>query len=387
MSPSGGDRGSASHSQPPLASLPLWRSSKTLEDIFKKNFSPGEVFMQLRSASGPYAAADVPSFDLREDLAFLAKHSEPGSDTSLFQFQDPAQASAILVRVLSVRTLPSGAPLFDVEYLSATRARATESLPLVEYLLNLCGPPIRVAQLTASISEQDLLLAELEKNAGGGGYALGSPSRAGLKRSFLVEIARPEFSRKYNRQKICAVCKEPASKKCARCNSSHYCSKAHQREHWVSGHKRSCRNAEAARAKGFDVDTQSVVFSATNVSCDSTMPFGPGFTPSAVSYSTKNGKSYTNPAPLKTPVNVHGDDEFVVKAQLALIGPKSVVLYDETRSFYRTIDCSESCHDALEKKTRSTEYFGGTKLFFWAKREAGNFRVFLERLPPQEQNW
>ena len=37
----------------------------------------------------------------------------------------------------------------------------------------------------------------------------------------------------------CAVCSAPASNKCARCKSVHYCSPAHQKEDWPA-HKVQC---------------------------------------------------------------------------------------------------------------------------------------------------
>ncbi|XP_047170037.1 ubiquitin carboxyl-terminal hydrolase 18-like [Vigna umbellata] len=40
---------------------------------------------------------------------------------------------------------------------------------------------------------------------------------------------------------VCAVCRNPGSKKCSRCKSVRYCSQACQQAHWKSEHKMSCK--------------------------------------------------------------------------------------------------------------------------------------------------
>ncbi|EOY29251.1 PREDICTED: ubiquitin carboxyl-terminal hydrolase 18 isoform X2 [Theobroma cacao] len=51
----------------------------------------------------------------------------------------------------------------------------------------------------------------------------------------------------------CAVCSNPASKKCSRCKSVRYCSSACQQVHWKAGHKTECKvkSAQTASTKPF----------------------------------------------------------------------------------------------------------------------------------------
>lgn len=39
----------------------------------------------------------------------------------------------------------------------------------------------------------------------------------------------------------CSVCGIPATQKCGGCQSTVYCGKDHQKEHWKKGHKLSCK--------------------------------------------------------------------------------------------------------------------------------------------------
>ncbi|XVF35722.1 hypothetical protein REPUB_Repub18cG0170700 [Reevesia pubescens] len=51
----------------------------------------------------------------------------------------------------------------------------------------------------------------------------------------------------------CAVCSNPASKKCSRCKSVRYCSSTCQQVHWKAGHKTNCKvnSAQTASTKRF----------------------------------------------------------------------------------------------------------------------------------------
>ncbi|KAK0476502.1 hypothetical protein IW261DRAFT_1491501 [Armillaria novae-zelandiae] len=49
----------------------------------------------------------------------------------------------------------------------------------------------------------------------------------------------------------CLVCDSPTSKKCARCKSVYYCSRAHIVQDW-SSHKAYCKRVSAAGSKTFD---------------------------------------------------------------------------------------------------------------------------------------
>ncbi|XWS17900.1 hypothetical protein CRYUN_Cryun33cG0108200 [Craigia yunnanensis] len=51
----------------------------------------------------------------------------------------------------------------------------------------------------------------------------------------------------------CAVCSNPASKKCSRCKSVRYCTSACQQVHWNAGHKTKCKvnSAQTASTKPF----------------------------------------------------------------------------------------------------------------------------------------
>ncbi|XP_012455330.1 ubiquitin carboxyl-terminal hydrolase 19 [Gossypium raimondii] len=51
----------------------------------------------------------------------------------------------------------------------------------------------------------------------------------------------------------CAVCSNPASKKCSRCKSVRYCSLTCQKVHWKDGHKTKCKvnSAQTANTKSF----------------------------------------------------------------------------------------------------------------------------------------
>lgn len=368
----------------PLASLAVWPASKSLQDVFEKNFSAAEMLMSHRTACGIAPGPEVPDFELRQSLVFMAKGTDE-VQTSLFHFQDEAESSAVMVRILNVRAQPGGAPLFEVEYVHAKRERVEQTLHLIQYLVR--ASPAGTSQLKASVAEQKLLLAELERNARSGKYVLGKPSKPGMTRSYLVEI-KPEEEKVgavQKRERICAICEAPATKRCSGCKSSHYCSADHQREHWVGGHKRLCLNRESARENGFDAETQSVVFAVLSPD--------PSMRTFATNISMIRGKTSPILNMSKCPVNLHGDSEFVIKAQLPLtngtdVCPVDIMLYDEKRSFQRIVNPSEAVHNALASGIRAhPQYFGGIKLFFWAKREADNFRVFLGKLPDQNQGW
>ncbi|TYI22745.1 hypothetical protein ES332_A06G124400v1 [Gossypium tomentosum] len=58
----------------------------------------------------------------------------------------------------------------------------------------------------------------------------------------------------------CAVCSNPASKKCSRCKSVRYCSSACQRVDWKDGHKTKCKEISTQT-------TTTTVFSSCSGSC------------------------------------------------------------------------------------------------------------------------
>ncbi|KNC83626.1 hypothetical protein SARC_04125 [Sphaeroforma arctica JP610] len=86
----------------------------------------------------------------------------------------------------------------------------------------------------------------------------------------------------------------------------------------------------------------------------------------------------------KIPYNLHGDDKFVVKIQVPMTGPGTMMMYDEQRSFNRLVGMKEP---GAMKLYKTIEAVGLGKLYFMAIREGTKFKFLLSPLPSQWQPW
>lgn len=373
----------------PISSLSHWSKDTSLEEIFNKNFSAGEKLHALKAISGLTINCEIPDYELRHSLVIIANHVDASPDASLFIFQDEGEKEAVTLKIRSVRQQADGTPLFDVEYNVANRKNPMAG---AEALSKLMRASSGVYQMKASLDEQRLLREELERNAKKGTYTLSKPSMKAMKSSYLVQIERPadnEDPIKFKKpERQCLVCGKASSKSCQQCKSAHYCSKECQVHHWVKGgHKLVCTTAEEVRAEPLDASSSSIVFSIVAPN-DIAHPMARMNI--ATNISNVDGRMHAAPNPHRCPVNVHGDKQFLIKVQVPLVQGtgQMLMIYDEKRSFQRMVYAVEPAYRVLENTVRrNPKYHQGVKLYFKAKREATNLRVFIDSLPEQMQRW
>lgn len=181
--------------------------------------------------------------------------------------------------------------------------------------------------------------------------------------------------------------KDAKLKSCDVCRSAHYCSRECQVADWKRGeHKAVCRRPVTALDTGEGADgttalwtfvrdkstgRESVVVPAQNDSDDGD---------SAANINLKTGEVYTKKNRSKMPPNVHGDQLFVVKVQVPVMGPSSqIMVYDEKRSFQTVVRGEKGDLPRLAKQIKAVGYLG-SKVYFDARREGPLLRIFTDKV-------
>ncbi|KAF9065036.1 hypothetical protein BDP27DRAFT_1332609 [Rhodocollybia butyracea] len=315
------------------SSLPLWSkktSTKTLLDLFKRGNMEEAVANAHARSEGKENAWDLYEntfSDLRQTVMSLANGFDSGAKTAIVQDKDTSYA--VCMRVVEVRTLPSGVPVMIIMYFRGARdAPANDTIAWAEEVLNASRVnQTRTLQIVASPEEQKLLLSVLNMNARriSSDY---SPKRLGsegpFRLSFLLPIAplSQQDVGKLMNHSGCVVCGKKTASKCSRCLSAEYCGTDCQYSHWKE-HKTMCNSLKGA-------EWVTVTFST---------------------------------APTDIP-NIHGDNPFLVKIQKG----GSMMIYDRTRSMQVYL-CSDVDQEGYGKAmAQMSTGFNGLKVYRWAKR-------------------
>ena len=256
----------------------------------------------------------------------------------------------------------------------------------------------RLAQVTASIQEQHLLLRLLDLNSERVPDSY-QPSRGPyetLKRvSFIVPI---EALRNDERDSMgvdgCAVCGKVSAQVCGSCRSLRYCSKGeshvtrnpplkltvtpfleHAKSHWKF-HKLVCKkiaNATWASLPFKDSSSAALGFSTT------------------INWNYNQKDVVSSKASGNPPPNNHGSNVFLIKMQMEMQHRSSIMIYDQSRAFQIDLHKARIAPDIwnifdrlmLEKGISS-----GLKIFLWAKRKSEwELSVAIDPTPNQTVGW
>jgi hypothetical protein len=202
-------------------------------------------------------------------------------------------------------------------------------------------------------------------------------------------------------------CTADAPLRCGGCKGACYCSTTCQTQDWKNRHKLVCASLKASTAaKGAattSTTSRSPVHEYASTSSKGTRSvgaarksatlsleptaylhelgdaFSSGMVSIGINYRT--GEREVVRDRTEAPLNVHANDEFVVKIQTGLIpGTQPLMIYDETKSINFFLPTSVSSGAELDAFVRSSNQGGacGRKAYLKAVREGDNLRVFFE---------
>ena len=203
-------------------------------------------------------------------------------------------------------------------------------------------------------------------------------------------------------------------KSCARCKVTMYCDATCQKRHWKEVHKHVCRDSTELGKVSSDDKRPSLLYNVESaVHPGMNVPGGDRLAELRISYtrgttntnlSTKelketkdeHGRSLYDKGMRSKPKghNIHGDAEFVVKLQPPLDGYGPWLCYDELRSFESYVPEATGGMDRALRLLQEHGIHGVNprtseptlKGFLFARWEADNMRIFLDRVAPV-QKW
>ncbi|KAF9065037.1 hypothetical protein BDP27DRAFT_1298548 [Rhodocollybia butyracea] len=372
------------------SSLPLWSkksSSKTLlESVRRGNMEEAMANAHARS-EGKENAWDLYEntfVDFRQTVMSLANGFDGGAKTAIAQDKDTTYA--VCMRVVEVRTLPSGVPVMIILYARGARdAPVNDTIPWVQEVISTSRAK-GMLQIVASPEEQKLLLSILNMNARriSSDY---SPKRmrseAPFTLSFLLPIAplSQQDIGKLTNHSGCVVCGKKTASKCSRCLSAEYCGTDCQYSHWKE-HKTMCNSLKGA-------EWVTVTFSTVPTDIRIANAMGQKMYLSYVNRRTSDMSNtqtieFDPDNPIPPPPNIHGDNPFLVKIHKG----GSMMIYDRTRSMEVYL-CSDVDQEGYGKAmAQMSTGFSGLKIYRWAKRTGETtLSVCLNKAPPKDPLW
>eukprot|EP00051_Salpingoeca_urceolata_P019536 m.286265 g.286265 ORF g.286265 m.286265 type:complete len:755 (-) comp19437_c2_seq6:1104-3368(-) len=288
-------------------------------------------------------------------------------------------------------------PLLAVKYLATSKdkiAAATDTrfVDAVRSMTqDLTSSPMAMVE-TKTQSEVDYALEYLRSNEERlaktytSAFYASSPHHAKdlIRPSFLVPPTAPRLG---PMRAACATCgvKEKGTarhKRCAQCLSVMYCSPKCQRRHWKNGHKAVCGKSGAGVAgQVAQIDERRPSF---------LMPVKPPRMMGQCQIATLSvvdGMQTSLSTEGKTPRNIHGDNEFVVKVQVPMFGGlgTNIMVYDAQRSFVTHIPPGAPDSPELRGLINFVRHHGpnqGMKGYLSARREGNMVRIFYDKMLP-----
>ncbi|KAJ7119644.1 hypothetical protein C8R44DRAFT_706503 [Mycena epipterygia] len=375
---------------PPLdpSTYPSWfrdKSNKTvLEAIRRHNI--GEATMiydsKMKGIDNPIPLYSNAFMDVRQTLMSIGNACDTGMHPVILQ--DPGESSGICMRVLDVRQFDSQTPILIVVFQHDVKdSLSRASFDWISSYVS-SETPTAMANITATVKEQHLLLRLLNQNS----KRLVSsykPKRASTESSFTLSFLLPvgplgaQEMAKYNTNNGCSVCGDPAKQKCSRCGAVRYCDAVCQKEDWKT-HRPLCNSWQGAKWQGL-----------TFILADQHTPGAYSLRISRYDNVQHNDMEkrmelakHNQGGP---PVNTHGAMPFIVKVQ---INSSSALAANDQR---RTIDVmvlrasSEEAHFNAVAEVVRTKGDRGIKAFCWAIRTGEwTIDICLDQFP-EFQMW
>ncbi|KAJ7471965.1 hypothetical protein FB451DRAFT_1090161, partial [Mycena latifolia] len=394
-------------SKPPLdpTSYPSWFRDKSNKPVLEaiRRHNVGEATMihdsQMKGIDNPIPLYTNAFMDVRQTLKSIGNACDSGMHPIVLQ--DPGESSGICMRVLDVRQFDEQTPILIVVFQHDLKDRLSRaSFDWISSYVS-SKTPTAMANITATVQEQHLLLRLLNQNSKRLVPSY-KPKRAPTETSFTLSFLLPvgplgaQEMAKYNTNNGCSVCGDPAKQKCSRCGAVRYCDAVCQKEDWKS-HRPLCASWQGAKWQGL-----------TFVLADHPMPGALSMRISKYDNVQHNDAqkrmelSVQNQGP---PTNTHGTTPFIVKVQVnssTALGPAhplfnkkpsndgaDILIYDQRRTLEVMVmrASSDPAHFNAVVDVVKAKGDRGLKTFCWAIRTGEwTIDICLDR-QPEWQMW
>ncbi|KAF9262697.1 hypothetical protein L218DRAFT_929193 [Marasmius fiardii PR-910] len=383
------------------ASFPMWHSNEDslLKAVRRGNVAEAQAAFKAHGEN-PFPLYQNAFMDVRQTLMALGKHLDDGYSEVILQ--DKGEDYAICMRILEVRKVTEGVPLFVIAY-----GRGAHNQPLNSTLgwvsdvvarTRNSGTKVGLSNIISTPEEQNLLLTILQVNSKrlAVDYApVVRPTEKDFMLSFLLPLgplSQLDIGRLAN-YSGCAVCGRKTVSKCSGCLSAEYCGRDCQKAHWKE-HKPMC-----VSVKGGTWRTVTVATEPFEMRIASALKGEPLVTAYINNYTPlhpsiyKPEKDVSQSGSVATlPPNIHGDSPFLVKIQcpanpvMRSLGG-SMLIYDRQRSFRAHLSVADdevAYGEAMKQPEMSTRF----KIYRWAKRVGDlQFSICFDRSPSKDPLW
>ncbi|KAL0570765.1 hypothetical protein V5O48_011193 [Marasmius crinis-equi] len=372
------------------ASFPLWNKSdpknKPLLTAVRRG-NPAEAFaVAAAGGTNPHPLFQNAFIDVRQTLMSMGNAVDIGRKEMIMQ--DEGRDYAICLRVLEVRKIAEGVPMFVVTY-----GRGSHNQPLnatMEWISDVVSRsrgsgPGGFPQIVSTPAEQNLLLTILNANSKrlSADYA---PVKRASEKTFMTSFLLPigplsqKDIGKLSNYSGCVVCGKKTVSKCSGCLSVEYCGPECQKVHWKE-HKPMCKTLTGGTWRIVNINGQALELKIASMLSQG-QPLQAWYmnnqNPIHPSTFDKDHKPFTTKGPNDTSIapNIHGDKPFLIKIQcpahpqLRKIGG-SMLIYDRQRSFQAHLSLVDD-QDAYDEAMRQPEMGTKLKIYRWAKRVGEN---------------
>ncbi|KAJ7186897.1 hypothetical protein C8R46DRAFT_1058361 [Mycena filopes] len=389
---------------------PSWFNNKSNKPIAEaiRRHNMGEATLidasRRKGMDNPFPLYGNAFMDLRQTLMTIGNACDQGMVPLVLQ--DKGETSGICMRVLEVRKFDDETPIVFVVFQHDRQdALSRGSFDWISSYVS-SETPVAMANITATVQEQHLLLRLLNNNK----KRLASsykPKRASTESSFSLSFLLPvgplgaHDMAKFNANNGCSICGEPAKQKCSRCGAVRYCDAVCQKEDWKS-HRPLCSGWQGAKWQPTPfvlADSQVPGRYALRISRHDVVQH------KDMQKRMEKAKDKHGP-----PENTHGTTPFIVKIQVnssQALGPahtiirsnarddgSNILIYDQRRSidvmvFRSAAEEEENANAPFDAITEVVRVKGdrGIKAFCWAIRTGEwTLDICLDRLP-EWQKW
>ncbi|KAL0072615.1 hypothetical protein AAF712_000378 [Marasmius tenuissimus] len=388
------------------ASFPTWSKSdkknKPLLDAVRRG-NPAEAMAVARAnGQNPHPLFQNAFLDVRQTLMTMGNNLDNGCTEMILQ--DKGQDYAICLRVLEVRKITEGVPMFVVAY-----GRGAHNQPLsttvawIQGIIDRSGgtaTQVNLRQIISTPQEQNLLLTILHANSKrlSNDY---TPSRRKSEETFMLSFLLPigplsqQDIGKLANHSGCIVCGNKTVSKCSGCLSVEYCGRDCQKVHWKE-HKPLCSSLKGGTWHTVNVSAHSLELRIMSMLekqpiigtyINNQTPLHP---------STFNPNAFTTEINSQDPAilapNIHGEKPFLIKIQCPAdararsIGA-SMLIYDRQRSFQAHLSAADD-EKAYGEAMKQPEMATRLKIYRWAKRVGDRqLNICFDRPPPKDPLW
>ncbi|KAF9022635.1 hypothetical protein BDZ89DRAFT_1070577, partial [Hymenopellis radicata] len=273
---------------------------------------------------------------------------------------DEGGSQTICIRLLEIYKLDKDTPLISLIYETAALNEPMNTIDFTSHFANDSG----VSRINATVEEQALFRKLLAENARRVSVSF-NPKKESYEKTFRPSFVVPigpinqiDIGRlTYNTG--CEICGNKTTSRCSQCQSASYCGPVCQKAHWPE-HRAMCKSLKGG--------TWQTIKFHTNIR-------------------------------IEVPVNVHGDQAFLIKLQrrlseqemtLPFVSPESrkadgyqsILVYDRQRSFRAHVwdFTNEGVYEKVLGHIWAEE--NQKKMYRWAKRVGDHeLSVCLDRSP------